>query len=105
MKKYFIAFIPMALIIGFSSFSKLNDDSKQASVIVKEKQVSLYWFVGQNYTGRQNTHTNEVAPSGCPDTGTAHCEDGYDGNDFNTVNNPFSGLKPGATINDVIEKP
>ena len=69
------------------------------------KQVSLYWFTGTSYTGRQNTRAVEKPLSGCPDSGIAHCEDGYDANDFNTVGVPTSGLKVGATINDFIRKP
>lgn len=69
------------------------------------KLVSLYWFSGTTYTGRQNTHAAEVPLSPCPDTGTRHCEDGYDANDFNTMGDPTSGLKPGATINDFIKEP
>lgn len=64
----------------------------------------LYWFVGTTYTGRTNTHAAEIPFSGCPDMGNVHCEDGYDGNDFNTPNNPASGLSPTATLNDFIRK-
>ena len=108
MKKYSIAFIAIFAIITCAFALK---PSKQSAV--KEgsnKQVSLYWFIpatggGQaTYTGRQNTHTDEVSPSGCSDIGNVHCEDGYDGNDFNTVNDPYSGLKSGATLNDFIRK-
>ncbi len=99
MKKYFIgAIASIALITSAFTFKSVKrSDSK--------KQVSLYWFVGSTYTGRQNTRPNEVPISGCPDAGALHCEDGYDANDFKTTGVPTSGLKVGATINDFIRKP
>lgn len=98
MKKYLIA---GAVILGIVTTAFTIRPSKKED---EKKQVSLYWFVGTTYTGRQNTHTNEVPLSGCPDAGSVHCEDGYDANDFNTTGDPTSGLKPGATINDFIRK-
>jgi len=108
MKKYFIG---LAAIIAIATCAFALKPSGQS--ITKEnskKQVSLYWFIPATgggtatYTGRQNTHPDEVSPSGCPDIGNVHCEDGYDGNDFNTINDPYSGLKSGATINDWLRK-
>ncbi len=98
MKKYFFGAIASIALVtsAFTLKSVKRPDNK--------KQVSLYWFVGSSYTGRQNTHANEVPLSGCPDVGAVHCENGYDSNDFNTVGVPTSGLKAGATINDFIRK-
>jgi len=98
MKKYLIAVTVLFAVIA-SAFT-LKSAKKESDT----KQTSLYWFVGSTYTGRQNTHTNEVPLSGCPDMGSVHCEDGYDANDFNTTGDPTSGLKSGATINDFIRK-
>lgn len=98
MKKYFFLTITVLAVI-VSSFALIPEKRE-----TPEKQTSLYWFVGSSYTGRQNTKVNEIPFSGCPDTGTVHCEDGYDGNDFNVLNDPTSGLKMGATINDFIRK-
>ena len=98
MKKYFIGII--ALIACAFTF-------KPSSEPTPKKQVSLYWFIPgttPTYTGRQNTHTAEVAPSLCPDSGSNHCEDGYDDDDLVTSGNPYGGLKSGATINDFIRK-
>ncbi len=99
MKKYLVVSVAFFAIIAsaFTAKTIKKEDSK--------KQVSLYWFVGSSYTGRQNTKVNEKPLSGCPDTGGIHCEDGYDGNDFNVTGDPTSGLKTGATINDFIRKP
>ena len=102
MKKMFLAMIVLLVIVGsaftLKSGKPLTDNSNN------KKFTSYYWFVGTTYTGRQNTHAAEVTPSGCSDTGTKHCEDGYLGDDFNTLNDPNSGLKSGATIDDVIHK-
>jgi hypothetical protein len=98
MKKYVLGLVTAIAVIT-SAFT--------VKAIVKEtkaKKAGLYWFVGTTYTGRQNTHAAEVPLSGCPDMGALHCEDGYDDNDFNTPGVPTSGLKSGATINDVIRK-
>ena len=98
MKKYFIGIIALFAIVT-CAFA-----FKPSKLVTAKKETTLYWFVGSSYTGRQNTHTSEVSPSGCSDTGSAHCEDGYDDNDFNTVGDPYSGLASGATINDFIRK-
>lgn len=98
MKKYLITGIAFLAIVT-SAFT-LKPVKKE----IEKKQASLYWFVGSTYTGRQNTHANEVPLSGCPDAGAVHCENGYDANDFNTTGDPTSGLKSGATINDFIRK-
>lgn len=99
MKKYFIGLIAIFAILmcAFTFKTAHNANTK--------KSPSLYWFVGNNYTGRQNMHVNEVPLSGCPDAGLVHCEDGYDGNDFKITGDPTSGLKTGATINEIIRKP
>jgi hypothetical protein len=98
MKKYLIATVALFAIIT-SAFT-----AKTVKEETGKKQVSLYWFVGSSYTGRQNTHATEVPLSNCPDMGVIHCENGYDANDFNTTGDPTSGLKSGATINDFIRK-
>lgn len=100
MKKHFIGVIVFfaILICAFTLKTEHHTNSKKAPA------PSLYWFVGSTYTGRQNTHVDEKPLSGCPDMGTVHCEDGYDANDFNIIGDPTSGLKNGATINDVILK-
>jgi hypothetical protein len=98
MKKYFVGLI--AIFAAFTcvfAFRPVSDSNSK-------KLPSLYWFVGQTYTGRQDTHVDEVPLSGCPDAGIVHCEDGYDDNDFNTTGNPASGLKTSATIDDFIRK-
>jgi|SRR5678810_1296785 len=98
MKKYLIGlFAIVAIITCAFTLKPVKHD-------INKKQVSLYWFIGSTYTGRQNTHPDEVSPSGCPDSGNVHCEDGYDDNDFITTGDPFSGLKSGATINDWLRK-
>lgn len=98
MKKYFIGLIVFFAIVtcAFTLKKTYNVNNK--------KLVSLYWFVGSTYTGRLNTHIDEVPLSGCPDAGAVHCENGYDANDFNITGDPTSGLKSSATINDFIRK-
>jgi hypothetical protein len=103
MKKYLLGTLAIALAIGLSSFSRLSQN-KITAPSGAHQQTSLYWFVGTSYTGRQDTHAEEVPLSGCPDAGMVHCEDGYDGTDFNTLDDPNSGLKSGASINDFIRK-
>jgi hypothetical protein len=98
MKKYSIALIAFFAIITCAFALKPSQHSGN------KKQASLYWFVGATYTGRQNTHASEVTPSGCSDSGSLHCEDGYDDDDLVTSGDPYSGLKSGATINDFIRK-
>ena len=98
MKKFVIVSVAILAVITSAFTAKtIKKDNNN-------KQVTLYWFVGSSYTGRQNTHATEVPLSGCPDMGSVHCENGYDANDFNTAGNPSSGLKAGATINDFIRK-
>jgi hypothetical protein len=83
MKKIFIAVIVMLTIIA-SAFT-LKSGKSVTTKPNDKKFTSYYWFVGVFYTGRQNTHAAELMPSGCPDTGTSHCEDGYLGDDFNIL--------------------
>jgi len=74
---------------------------------ISKKQASFYWFIPgttPTYSGRQNTHADEIIYCGCSDTGSLHCEDGYDDDDLVTSGNPYDGLKSGATINDFIRK-
>ena len=98
MKKYLMGAI--VIMSAITSAFTVNPVKKA----LDSKQVSLYWFVGSSYTSRQNTHASEVPLSSCPDAGAIHCENGYDANDFNTMGDPNSGLKSGATINDFIRK-
>lgn len=98
MKKFLVVSVAFLAIIT-SAFT-----AKTIKKVDSKKQVSLYWFAGSSYTGRQNTHATEVPLSSCPDMGAVHCENGYDANDFNVTGDPTSGLKAGATINDFIRK-
>jgi len=105
MKKYLIGLFAI-IAIATCAFT-LKPSSQVAKKENSEKQVSLYWFIPGTpavYTGRQNTKTNEITPSGCSDNGTVHCEDGYDDDDLVTSGNPYSGLKSGADINEWIRK-
>lgn len=98
MKKYFLGLIAfVAILTCVFAFKTVHHTNNK-------KSPSLYWFVGQTYTGRQDTHVNEVPLSGCPDAGLVHCEDGYDDNDFKTIGDPTSGLNSSATIDDFIRK-
>ena len=102
MKKYLIGLFAIIAIVT-CAFT-LKPSSQVGKKENSEKQASLYWFVGSTYTGRQNTKANEISPSGCSDSGSVHCEDGYDDNDLVTSGNPYSGLKSGADINEWIRK-
>jgi len=103
MKKSFIIIAPIIAICIYS-FTNRNSATFTKHVTSSNTGVLLYWFVGTTYTGRQNTHANEILFSGCPDTGPFHCEDGYDDNDLFTPGDPYSGLASTATINDFITK-
>jgi hypothetical protein len=106
MKKYLIGLFAI-IVIATCAFT-LKPSSQVVKKETSGKQVSLYWFIPGTpavYTGRQDTKANEISPSGCPNTGQVHCEDGYDDNDLVTSGDPYSGLKTGATINEFIPKP
>jgi hypothetical protein len=101
MRIFFIGLIGLFGIIITAFSLKLQKPMNDKA----NKSTAYYWFVAITYTGRHNTHTEEIQITGCPDTGARHCEDGYLGDDFNTANDPTSGLKLGATIDDVIHMP
>ena len=65
----------------------------------------LYWFTSSGvYTNRHQVKSQEIISSGCPDQSTVVCERGYGPEDFNTFNNPQSGLKSTAQPNALIMK-
>jgi hypothetical protein len=90
MKKYIMSFLAVVFAIALSSFSMQRP--KPATTV---DDPILYWFDGSTYSGFHQEVSLEKSRTGCTGNGT-DCEQGYDGNQFNTPNNPSSGLKSGA---------
>ena len=100
-----LALVTAVVFITASAFTGDKGATEQKGVSLKSVDPVLYWFdeLG-NYTFRQNSKTDEIVPSGCPDQGAVVCEKGYLDNDLQDPAHPEDGLKPGAVEDGVIIK-
>ena len=99
MNRIKMAFAVLAAAITIATSAFTFADSPKAPAL----EDPLYWYTSSGvYTNRHQVKSQEIISSGCPDQSTVVCERGYGPEDFNTFNNPQSGLKSTAQPNALI---
>ncbi len=66
---------------------------------------SLYWFDQDGNYNDQQVKSLEIPSSGCPNTGSQVCENGYHQDQLADQTDPSQGLKSSPTVTDMISRP